>query len=182
MPEQRAAAPALKFVLRHEHGAVLAGLVRRLGDLDLAEDAFQEALVEAWEHWPAGTAYRTVPPPGSPPWRGAEPSTGSGGSDCGCPRRRRRSGSAKATRSRSHRRCWRESPILMTSSRCCCWLPPGAAPDAQVALTLRAVGGLTTPEIAAAFLVPEATMAQRISPSQAEDQRRVDMPSATRGR
>ena len=53
MPEQSgAAAPALEYVLRHEHGVVLAGLVRRLGDLDLAEDAFQEALVEAWEHWP----------------------------------------------------------------------------------------------------------------------------------
>ena len=41
-------------------------------------------------------------------------------------------------------------------------LPPGAQPAAQVALTLRLLGGLTTPEIARAFLVPEATMAQRI--------------------
>ena len=41
-------------------------------------------------------------------------------------------------------------------------LPPGARPDAQVALTLRLLGGLQTPEIARAFLVPEATMAQRL--------------------
>ena len=56
-PEARAAGPesatpVLEYVLRHEHGPVLAGLVRRLGDLDLAEDALQEAYVEAWDRWP----------------------------------------------------------------------------------------------------------------------------------
>ena len=59
---------------------------------------------------------------------------------------------------------------LLLLSRCC---HPALSPASAIALTLRAVGGLTTAQIARAFLVPEATMAQRISPGQAHDHRRA---------
>jgi RNA polymerase sigma factor (sigma-70 family) len=131
---------------------VLAGLVRRGEDFDDAEDALQEALVEALRVWPQN------PPRDPRAWLTTVAT------------RRlvdvRRSESARQRREET---ALAEPPPGPTEEGddtlfvlfCCCH--PDLAPTSQVALTLRAVGGLTTREIADAFYVPEATMAQRIS-------------------
>ena len=134
--------------------AVLAGLVRRGEDFAAAEDALQEALLEALRVWP------DQPPENPRAWLSAVAT------------RRlidaRRSEAARRSREdRLHER--REPEPLSTETGddtlfllfCCCH--PDLPPAAQVALTLRAVGGLTTRQIADACYVPEATMAQRIS-------------------
>jgi RNA polymerase sigma factor (sigma-70 family) len=133
---------------------VLAGLVRRGEDFDAAEDALQEALLEALRVWPEH-------PPRDPHAWLATVAT-----------RRlvdaRRSEAAR--RGREDRVLEQREPAPASTEMgddtlfllfCCCH--PDLAPASQVALTLRAVGGLTTREIADAFYVPEATMAQRIS-------------------
>src|SRR5688500_17293391 len=132
---------------------VLAGLVRRGEDFDAAEDALQEALVEALRVWPEH-------PPREP---GAWLTT--------VATRRlvdaRRSETARVRREDvvhaepSPPMVAEEGDDTLFLLFCCCH--PDLAPASQVALTLRAVGGLTTGEIADAFYVPEATMAQRIS-------------------
>ncbi len=131
---------------------VLAGLVRRGEDFDAAEDALQEALLEALRVWPKA-------PPRDPRAWLATVAT-------------RRLVDARRSEAARHRReetLNTETPPAATEEGddtlfllfCCCH--PDLAPASQVALTLRAVGGLTTREIADAFYVPEATMAQRIS-------------------
>jgi RNA polymerase sigma factor (sigma-70 family) len=130
---------------------VLAGLVRRGEDFDAAEDALQEALLEALRVWPEH-------PPRDPRAWLATVAT-----------RRlvdaRRSEAARQRREEATyaepRAAAEEGDDTLFLLFCCCH--PDLAPATQVALTLRAVGGLTTREIAAAFYVPEATMAQRIS-------------------
>jgi RNA polymerase sigma factor (sigma-70 family) len=134
---------------------VLAGLVRRGEDFDTAEDALQEALLEALRVWPEH-------PPRDPEAWLATVAT-----------RRlvdaRRSVAARVRRGEAtHGQPRAQAPAvagvgddtLFLLFLCC---HPDLAPASQVALTLRAVGGLETREIADAFLVPEATMAQRIS-------------------
>jgi len=134
---------------------VLAGLVRRGEDFDAAEDALQEALLEALRVWPA------QPPRDPRAWLTTVAT------------RRlvdaRRSEAARRRREETGAG-WIEPPPASTTQEgddtlfllfCCCH--PELSPASQVALTLRAVGGLTTREIADAFYVPEATMAQRIS-------------------
>ena len=147
---------------------VLAGLVRRGEDFDAAEDALQEALLEALRVWPEH-------PPRDPRAWLATVAT-------------RRLVDARRSEAARHRR---EEAMYAEPSRrpppavegddtlfllfCCCH--PELAPASQVALTLRAVGGLTTREIADAFYVPEATMAQRISRAKRALQgRRLDQP------
>ncbi len=131
---------------------VLAGLVRRGEDFDAAEDALQEALLEALRVWPERS-------PRDPSAWLATVAT-------------RRLVDARRSEAARHRReevSHAEPPPGPTEEGddtlfllfCCCH--PELAPTSQVALTLRAVGGLTTREIADAFFVPEATMAQRIS-------------------
>jgi RNA polymerase sigma factor (sigma-70 family) len=131
---------------------VLAGLVRRGEDFDAAEDALQEALLEALRVWPEH-------PPRDPGAWLATVAT-------------RRLVDARRGEAARHRReevTYAEPPPAATEEGddtlfllfCCCH--PELSPASQVALTLRAVGGLTTREIADAFYVPEATMAQRIS-------------------
>jgi len=141
---------ALRVLVPH----ALAALVRRGEDFDRAEDALQEALLEALRVWPEH------PPHDPRAWLVAVAS------------RRlvdaRRSDAARERREEVHHA---EPPAAEPSPEkgddtlfllfCCCH--PELAPSSQVALTLRAVGGLTTREIADAFYVPEATMAQRIS-------------------
>ena len=145
---------------------VLAGLVRRGEDFDAAEDALQEALLEALRVWPEH-------PPRDPRAWLATVAT-------------RRLVDARRSEAARHRReeqtyaePWpattQEGDDTLFLLFCCCH--PDLTPASQVALTLRAVGGLTTREIADAFYVPEATMAQRISRAKRTLQgRRLDQP------
>ena len=142
---------------------VLAALVRRYGQFDAAEDATQEALIQATVTWPAdGT-------PDNP--RGWLITVGS--------RRlldQMRSEHSRRQREQAVHVATPQSELLGRPADAapdqdrddslhllflCCH--PALSPPSQIALTLRALGGLTTTQIAAAFLVPEATMAQRIS-------------------
>ena len=131
---------------------VLAGLVRRGEDFDAAEDALQEALIEALRAWPEH------PPRDPRAWLTTVATRRLVDARRSEAARRRREEAAEAEpRPRSPRR---GDDTLFLLFICC---HPDLAPASQVALTLRAVGGLTTAEIADAFYVPEATMAQRIS-------------------
>jgi RNA polymerase sigma factor (sigma-70 family) len=131
---------------------VLAALVRRYGHFDACEDAVQEALLAAAAQWPHdGT------PENPRAWLIAVAS-------------RRLIDELRSEQARRRReQVPPELPATPVSDRddtlqllfLCCH--PSLTPASQIALTLRAVGGLTTAEIARAFLVPEATMAQRIS-------------------
>ncbi|MCX4603486.1 RNA polymerase sigma factor [Streptomyces anulatus] len=164
------AAEAVEAVFREERGLLLASLVRRFGDLDLAEEVTSEAIEAALRHWPAegvparpgawllttarrravdrlrrdqayaarlavlaADAERAEPAP-APDVSGSGPGFGSG-SD--------------------------ELPDERLQLFFTCAHPALAAED-RTALTLRCLAGLTTPEVARAFLVPTATMAQRI--------------------
>jgi RNA polymerase sigma-70 factor (ECF subfamily) len=156
---QPSAAPALDRLFRQESGQVLATLIRYLGDFDLAEDALQDAVVTALERWPAD---------GVPDRPGAWLLTTA----------RRRAVDRlrrEAKRDDKHRAAmtWAaaddaEDDAMSTTIdddrlrlifTCC---HPALATEAQVALTLRTLGGLSTAEIARAYLVPEATMAKRL--------------------
>jgi len=146
---------ALDDVFRNEWGRVLAALIGFLGDFDLAEEAAQDAFATAAERWP-----RTGVPDNPGAWL------------------------VTTARNRAIDRIRRDR-VLATKTRMlevpevdesvdetafpderleliftCCH--PALATEAQVALTLRTLGGLTTEEIADAFLVPERTMAQRL--------------------
>ncbi len=145
---------------------VLAGLVRRGEDFDAAEDALQEALLEALRGWPEH-------PPRDPRAWLATVAT----------RRLVDARRSEAARDRREEATYAEPRPVVTEEGddtlfllfCCCH--PDLTPASQVALTLRAVGGLTTREIADAFYVPEATMAQRISRAKAGLRgRRLDQP------
>jgi RNA polymerase sigma factor (sigma-70 family) len=145
---------------------VLAGLVRRGEDFDAAEDALQEALLEALRVWPEN-------PPRDPRAWLATVAT----------RRLVDAHRSETARQRREEVTSAEPPPGPTEEGddtllllfCCCH--PDLTPASQVALTLRAVGGLTTREIADAFFVPEATMAQRISRAKRALQgRRLDQP------
>jgi RNA polymerase sigma-70 factor (ECF subfamily) len=164
----------LEAVFRREAGRCTATLIRVLGDIDLAEDAVAEAFVIAAERWPSA---------GVPPNPGAWITTTA--RNRAIDRLRR-----EATRHERHvaaHRLHGTDPVdpaaavtadaddvlaaldelsdvvpddqLRLMFLCC---HPALAPDAQVALTLRLLGGLETAETARGFLVPEATMAQRI--------------------
>ncbi len=153
-------------IFREEYGRAVASLVRLLGDIDLAEEAIQEAFAVAVHKWP------TTGLPPSPAgwiittgrnwainWLRRESSRGHrhvqaalvhGGRDAS------RADPAEVSTEEG-------GPVLDDRLRLlftCCH--PALAPAAQVALTLRLLGGLETAEIARAFVVPEATMAQRL--------------------
>ena len=149
---------------------VLAGLVRRGEDFDAAEDALQEALIEALRVWPEHA------PDNPHAWLTTVAT-------------RRLVDARRSEASRRRREdvvgaeppAWAGGPVADAGDDtlfllfCCCH--PDLAPTSQVALTLRAVGGLTTREIADAFYVPEATMAQRISRAKRTLRaRRLDQP------
>lgn len=145
---------------------VLAGLVRRGEDFDAAEDALQEALLEALRVWPEH-------PPREPRAWLTTVAT----------RRLVDARRSEAARDRREEVTYAE-PVPGAGEDgddtlfllfCCCH--PDLSPASQVALTLRAVGGLTTREIADAFFVPEPTMAQRISRAKRDLRgRRLDQP------
>jgi RNA polymerase sigma-70 factor (ECF subfamily) len=147
----------LERVFREQWGQVLAALIGFLGDFDLAEEAAQEAFAVAAERWPKD---------GVPSAPGVWLVTTA--KRRAIDRIRRDQTLAVKTRLLEPPPEAAEDSVDATTFpderlelifTCC---HPALATDAQVALTLRALGGLTTPEIARAFLVPEATMAQRL--------------------
>ncbi|MFI9007690.1 RNA polymerase sigma factor [Actinosynnema sp. NPDC053489] len=143
-------------VFRAEYGRSVAVLVRVFGDLDVAEEAVQDAFAEAVRRWP-----ETGVPPSPAGWiittarnRAID--------------RLRRESTRDDRQARSALLHARDEPEevgavgderLRLIFTCC---HPALNPAARVALTLRLLGGLSTAEIARAFLVPEATMAQRL--------------------
>jgi RNA polymerase sigma-70 factor (ECF subfamily) len=148
----------IERVFRAEHGRAVAVLVRVFGDIDVAEEAVQDAFAEAVRRWPAAGL-----PPSPAGWIITTA-------------RRRAIDRLRREASRADRHAQaallhaRDEPAdeeggpvrddrLRLIFTCC---HPALAPPARVALTLRLLGGLTTTEIAGAFLVPEATMAQRL--------------------
>jgi RNA polymerase sigma factor (sigma-70 family) len=146
---------------------VLAGLVRRGEDFDAAEDALQEALIEALRVWPEH-------PPGDPgAWLATVATRRLVDARRSEASRRRREDVVHAEPTAPEVTDVGDDTLFLLF--CCCH--PDLAPASQVALTLRAVGGLTTREIADAFYVPEATMAQRISRAKRTlHARRLDQP------
>jgi RNA polymerase sigma-70 factor (ECF subfamily) len=168
---------AVERVFREEYGRLIASLVRRFGDIDLAEEAAGEALLAALERWPeagvpvnpggwltttagnraidrirrekqrdakhqAALMFHDATSPDTSPHGSAVYGSAVGGTDPG-----EQTGPVEDDRLR----------LLFT----CCH--PALALEARIALTLRLLGGLTVAEIAQAFLVPETTMAQRIT-------------------
>jgi RNA polymerase sigma factor (sigma-70 family) len=152
----------LEDLLRSLAPQVLGALVRRFGDFDAAEDAVQEALVDAFQQWP---------PQGMPEsprgWLirvAHRRMTDHLRSEIA--RRRREEVSGTRIPRDHYLSPAADTPAAssddtLTLLFMCCH--PSLTPAAQVPLTLRAVGGLTTAEIASAFLVPEATMAKRVT-------------------
>ena len=143
----------LARTLREEAGPLVARLSRRFGDFDLAEEAVQGAVVEALTSW-----RRDGPPDRPGAW--LQVAATRNAMDGMRHRDRQR---ALATRVGAPGQAY--PPADGTDDRlallfACCH--PALAPDARLALTLRAVVGLTTPQIARAFLVHESTLAQRI--------------------
>ena len=150
-------------LLRELAPRVLGALVRRHGRFDACEDAVQEALVAAALQWPnqgvpenpRGWLITVASRRLTDQWRSE-----------GARRRREETAAALAPADEflapapddEHPE---DHDDTLTLLFLCCH--PALSPASQVALTLRAVGGLTTAQIARAFLVPEATMAQRIS-------------------
>ncbi len=147
----------IERIFREEHGRVVASLIRRFGDIDVAEDAAAEALLVAVERWSVD---------GVPPNPGGWLTTTAV-----------RKGIDKIRRE-SHRDAKYQQALMIADDTphaptgpveddrlrlifTCCH--PALAPEARVALTLRLLGGLTVPEIASAFLVSETTMGQRIT-------------------
>ncbi|HET7106752.1 MAG TPA: RNA polymerase sigma factor [Candidatus Acidoferrum sp.] len=163
MPEQLS--KAIDALYRSESGRVLATLVRLLGDLDLAEEAMHEAFAAALESWP-----RTGIPEKPRPWL---ISTARFKAIDRMRRRARFDGETQKdfalyTESRANQASLHqaegddeeiEDDRLRLIFTCC---HPALPPEGQVALTLREICGLTTEEIARAFLITPAALAQRI--------------------
>jgi len=148
-------APAFDDLLRGLAPQVLGALVRRYGHFDACEDAVQEAMLAAAVQWPD----QGVPqnPRGWLVTVASRRVTDQLRSDQA---RRRREDTTAAFAPRDELEVPDRDDTLTLLFLCC---HPALSPPSQLALTLRAVGGLTTAQIASAFLVPEATMAQRIS-------------------
>jgi RNA polymerase sigma-70 factor (ECF subfamily) len=148
--------PDVERVFREEHGRAVAVLVRRFGDIDVAEEAVQDAFAEALRRWPSA---------GLPPSPAGWIITTARNRAIDRLRREalREDKHAQAALAAAEDEPPEEGPVrddrLRLIFTCC---HPALAVPAQVALTLRLLGGLTTTEIAHAFLVPEPTMAQRL--------------------
>jgi RNA polymerase sigma-70 factor (ECF subfamily) len=162
-----AAVPATEVerVFREEYGRAVSVLVRIFGDIDLAEEAVQDAFAAALDRWPeAGT------PPDPARWIVAtarnrtidrlrrESSRADRHAEAASLRARGESFDAVEGGAGDEEGAMRDDRLRLIFL--CCH--PALAADARVAMTLRLVGGLSTAEIARAFLVPEATMAQRL--------------------
>src|SRR5262249_10500517 len=145
----------LEEVFREEWGRTLAALARSLGDIQLAEDAVQEAFAVALERWPRD---------GAPANPGAWLMTAARNRAIDRIRRDRTLARKTELLAALEPGAPEEEDVIpderLSLIFACCH--PALTTDAQVALTLRSLGGLTTEEIARAFLVPEPTMAQRL--------------------
>jgi len=149
---------AIERVFREHHGRAVAVLVRAFGDIDVAEEAVQDAFTKAVERWPSAGL-----PPSPAAWILTTARNGAIDRLRREASRAERHAAAEAGPAASPDDSTEESAVRDSQLRLvftCCH--PALAPAARVALTLRLVGGLTTPEIARAFLVPEATIAQRL--------------------
>jgi RNA polymerase sigma factor (sigma-70 family) len=148
-------APRVEDLLRELAPQVLGTLVRRYGRFDAAEDAVQEALMAAATQWPEQGV-----PDHPRPWLVTVASRRlvDGWRSESARRRREEADAVLEPRGRGEAS---ERDDTLTLLFLCCH--PALSVPSQLALTLRAVGGLTTTEIANAFLIPEATMAQRIA-------------------
>jgi len=149
---------AIERTFRREHGRCLAALIRFLGDIDLAEEALQDAFAIAVERWPRS---------GTPPNPGAWITTTARNRAIDRLRREasRDDRQARAEAMRMPPLSGQEQEGIVGDERLrliftCCH--PALGRPAQVALTLRLLGGLDTAQIGRAFIVPEATVAQRI--------------------
>jgi len=157
----------IEKVFREEQGRAVAGLIRVLGDFDLAEEAVQDAFVVALERWPSS---------GVPANPGGWIVTTARNKAIDRLRRSRRlvekegllrglaqldegANSGVSVGDVAAGESGIADDRLRLIFTCC---HPALAPEARVALTLRTLGGLTTPEIARAFMVPESTLAQRL--------------------
>jgi RNA polymerase sigma-70 factor (ECF subfamily) len=146
----------IEEIFRAEHGRILATLIRLLGDIDVAEEGLQEAFATALEQWPvAGTPANPVAWLVSTARHKAIDRL----------RRQVRLAQKQEEIARHLELSAMEDDAPMPEDRLrliftCCH--PALATEGQVALTLRTLGGLTTEEIAHAFLVPAPTMAQRL--------------------
>jgi RNA polymerase sigma-70 factor, ECF subfamily len=144
-------------VFRAEHGRAVASLVRVFGDIDIAEEAVQEAFATAAARWPQS---------GTPPSPAGWIITTARNRAIDRLRREAARADKHAQAALLHERAApvEEGPVrderLRLIFTCC---HPALSSSAQVALTLRLLGGLTTAEIASAFLVAEPTMGQRLS-------------------
>jgi RNA polymerase sigma-70 factor (ECF subfamily) len=150
-------AAAIERIYREEYGRIVASLTRRFGDIDIAEEAAGEALLAAVERWPRD---------GVPPNPGGWLTTTAGNRAIDKLRRESHRDAKHQAAYMIHDDTPHEPTGLVEDDRLrliftCCH--PALAPEARVALTLRLLGGLTVAEIAQAFLVPETTMAQRIT-------------------
>ena len=148
---------AVERVFRQEYGRLIAPLVRRFGDIDIAQDAAGEALIAALEKWPES---------GVPANPGGWLTTTASNRAIDRIRRERQRDVKHQAAFMSHDDTPHEHTGPVEDDRLrllftCCH--PALAPEARIALTLRLLGGLTVAEIAQAFLVPETTMAQRIT-------------------
>jgi len=158
--EVRAAAEA---VFRREHGRIIASLIRLCGSFDRAEEAMQEAFAAALRYWAEH---------GVPDNPGAWITTAAYRKLIDARRRERTRREKQTELEREIAIFAYEDPILLDDSNfgipddrlrlifTCCH--PALNREAQIALTLRTLGGLSTEEIARAFLVPEPTLAQRL--------------------
>ena len=149
------ASTEIENLLRELAPQVLGILVRRYGGFDTCEDAVQEALLAAAVQWPADGVPRN--PKGWLVTAASRRQIELWRSDTA---RRRREEAAASLAPPEPEPASGVDDTLTLLLLCC---HPSLTPVSQVALTLRAVAGLSTAEIARAFLVPEATMAQRIS-------------------
>ena len=147
----------IERVFRSESGRAVATLVRFFGDIDLAEEAVQDAFVVALQRWPEDGL-----PPSPAGWiittarrRGIDQIRRESTRDD-----RQAAGHACSTNPTNPADLGPVADDQLRLIFTCCH--PALAPEAQVALTLRLIAGLQTPEIAKAFLVPEPTMAQRL--------------------
>jgi RNA polymerase sigma-70 factor (ECF subfamily) len=149
-------AAAIERTYRESSGRAVATLIRFFGDIDLAEEAVQEAFTVAAERWPAAGV-----PPNPAGWIVTT------ARNKALDRLRRESSrygrEAQAALLRADTGSSETGPLhddrLRLIFTCC---HPALAPEARIALTLRLIAGLQTAEIARAFLVPEATVAQRL--------------------